>query len=405
MREKARSSSWERIPKLTLLLGKTLLLAIAIAGLFALVLLFPFEQIRNWGWDIAVFRAGSNALLHGQNPYDPANVLRFSDGAELASITNYVYAPFFAILIGPLSLLDPWLTSRAWFVINIAAYTAAIAAIMAALRWTPSLRAFTLIVLGLAIFPPFRTLLVIGQSGGIMLLLLALTFLLLSRGRQVSAGFAFGLAIFKPHLLLVPVFLTLRRQWKAVLAVLLTLLVTSIPFWSLLDDWAISLINTRADNLGYGCLAFSSAMALLQCFSESLLAQAMFTLSLIILSYWLIQDGTRPQTTLFALQLCLVVSLSLLVIDNVRVADLILLVLPFLVSLYALQSVESHLVRRSAIGLLTAAYLFPYFAQVYGRLTGHPLLFEMPIWYAAVPAGMFSATAVLLIERRYAMRE
>ncbi len=386
-------------------MGKTLLIAIAIAGLFALVLLFPFEQIRNWGWDIAVFRAGSSALLHGQNPYDPANVVKFSDGAELATIPNYVYAPFFAILIGPLSLLEPWLASRAWFVINMAACAAAIAAIMAALHWTPSLRAFTLIVLGLAFFPPFRTLLVIGQSGGIMLLLLALSFLLLSRGRQVSAGFALGLALFKPHLLLVPLFLALRRQWKVVLTVLLTLLVTSVPFWNLLDDWAISLISTRADNLGYGCLAFSSLTSLLRCFTEAPFAQALFTLILILFGYWLVREDASPQSSSFALQLGLVVSLSLFVIDNVRVADLILLVLPFLVSLYALQSVESDLVRRSVIGLLTAAYLFPYFAQVYGRLTGHPLLFEMPIWYAAMPAGLFSATTVLLIERRNTMRE
>jgi hypothetical protein len=65
--------------------------------------------------------------------------MRFSDGAELASIPNFVYAPIFAILISPLSLLEPWLASRAWFVINLIACTAAVAAIMGALRWTPTL--------------------------------------------------------------------------------------------------------------------------------------------------------------------------------------------------------------------------------------------------------------------------
>jgi hypothetical protein len=154
-----------------------LILTVAIAGLFALVLQFPFEGIQHWGWDIAVFRAGSKAFLHGQNPYDPASAVRFSDGAELASIPNFVCAPIFAILMGPLTILEPWLASRAWFVINLAACTAATVAIMAELRWTPSLRAVALIVLGLATFPPFRSLLMIGQSGGIMLLLLALAFL------------------------------------------------------------------------------------------------------------------------------------------------------------------------------------------------------------------------------------
>ena len=58
-------------------------------------------------WDVAVFRGGSKALLQGKNPHDPATVMRFSDGAELASIPNYVYAPFFAVLIELLSLSEP----------------------------------------------------------------------------------------------------------------------------------------------------------------------------------------------------------------------------------------------------------------------------------------------------------
>jgi len=45
--------------------------------------------------------------FRGKNPRDPATVMRFSDGAELASIPNYVYAPFFAVLIELLSLSEP----------------------------------------------------------------------------------------------------------------------------------------------------------------------------------------------------------------------------------------------------------------------------------------------------------
>jgi hypothetical protein len=386
--------------KQALPLVKLLILAAAIAGLVALMLRFPFEDIQHWGWDIAVFRAGSKAFLHGQNPYDPASVMRFSDGAELASIPNFVYAPIFAILISPLSLLEPWLASRAWFVINLIACTAAVAAIMGALRWTPTPRVFVLIVLGLAAFPPFRTLLVIGQSGGIMLLLLALTFLSLSRGRQASAGIALGLALFKPHLILIPIFLALRRQWKAVLAFLVTSFVISVPFWNLLDDWAISLISTRADNLGYGCLAFSSLAALLRCFAEDSLIQALFTMILILVGYWFVREDASPQSSIFALQLGLVVSLSLLVIDNVRVADLILLVFPFIVAVSQLSDVMSTQLRRGTIALLVAAYLFPYLAQIFGWVTTRPILFGMPIWYASMPTALFAATALLLVDRR-----
>lgn len=382
-----------------------LLLAGASVGLLAILMTFPFEEIQYWGWDISVFRAGSKSLLHGSNPYLPENVVRYSDGAELASVPNYVYAPYFAILIAPITYLAPAPSARIWFVINLVAYGASVILLLRTLRWIPEPREFLLIILGMAAFPPLRTLLVIGQSSGIMLLLLVMAFWLIRRSKQIAAGAFLGLALFKPHLFLVPLFLAQRRLWKVIVALLATILISMLPFWNLLDDWAIAMVQTRLENLGNGCLAFSSLSALIGCFANFQSVQAIASLAMVVLGYWFIRERSRPESSLFALQLGLVVALGLLVIDNVRVADLILLVLPFVVAISHLPRVRSVQLRRGAIALLIAAYLFPYLAQIFGWVTHRPLLFSMPIWYASMPIAVFSATALLMVDRMRILKD
>jgi hypothetical protein len=83
--------------------GRVAGLLLLLSILIATIAYAPVDDIKGWGWDVAVFRAGSKALLQVQNPYDPSNILQYADGAELATIPHFIYAPFFAVLIGPLT--------------------------------------------------------------------------------------------------------------------------------------------------------------------------------------------------------------------------------------------------------------------------------------------------------------
>ena len=157
--------------------------------LFVLLLLAPLESIEHWGWDIAVFRAGSNALIKGKNPYIPANIHRFSNGAELATIPYYVYSPFFGFLIAPVALLSPWLAFRLWFIVNIFLYVTSVVILLSALNWQPHPKVFIGIAVASAAFAPLRTLLGVGQSGVIMLFFLVQLLANQERSSMVSGYF------------------------------------------------------------------------------------------------------------------------------------------------------------------------------------------------------------------------
>lgn len=384
----------------TLPVGRTavrlILLMLAAAVLIALLSIYPFEQLQFWGWDVSVFRAGAKALLHGSNPYLAQNVVAFSDGAELASIPYFVYAPFFALLIAPLALVPPEIATRIWFVFNLACLLTAAILSLRLTDWLPEPKRLALLALAVAIYPPTRTLLVIGQSSGLMLLLLVLAVRLIRSGRPVLGGISLALATFKPHLLLIPLFLALRRQWKALAAVAATLAILSLPFVSLADDWVRALVETRSVNLGYGCVDFSSLNMLLRCLSVGSIGQLAILGLISGTAVWLVRHPVDPTSFRFLLQLGLVVGLGLMIIDNVRVADLVLLILPALIALRAATPAVPRWGRLATTGLLLSVLAGPYLVQGYGAAVGEPLLFELPIWYAGLAAAVFLALAIPL---------
>ncbi len=374
------------------------ILVLSIGLLIGLVLFLPLFDIPSWGWDIAVFRAGSKALMHGANPYLPESVERFADGAELATIPYYVYSPFFAIMIMPLALLPPWLTIRVWFLVNIVLYILSAFLILNSIHWHLRPKRIIILTLSLAAFAPLRTLLIIGQSGVIMLFFLALSLWQVKKSHHLIGGGILSLAFFKPHLILLLPFFALRRRWHFLLGFLLFLALTTLPFWRLLDDWFLSLQNARNENIMYGCYPFSSLNMALQCllptggYSKGLLWMILGILTLITIL--LIKDSAEVTSQKFDLQLAIVLTFSFLLIDNIRVADLILLIFPFLVALQALSDFTGAWNRRIVIGLLMMAYLFPYFASIF---VPRSTVGELPVWYAAMPTALYAALGLIML--------
>jgi hypothetical protein len=379
-------------------ISRITILFLSVGLLLALVLFAPLFDIPSWGWDISVFRAGSKALMYGTNPYLPESVERFADGAELATIPYYVYSPFFAIMIMPLALLPPWLTIRIWFLVNIVLYILSAILILNSLHWHPSPKRWIILTLALAAFASLRTLLIIGQSGVIMLFFLSLSFWQMKRNHHLIGGGIFSLAFFKPHLILLLPFFALRRRWRFLLGFVLFFALTTLPFWGLLDDWFLSLQNARNENIMYGCYPFSSLNMALQCllpsqsYSKVLLWVILGLLTLITIL--LIKDSALVTSQKFDLQLAIVLTFSFLVIDNIRVADLILLIFPFLVALHALRDITGAWKRRIVIGLLMMAYLFPYIALF---MQPRSIIWELPVWYAAMPTALYTALGLITI--------
>ncbi len=362
-------------------------IALALVLLIGVLLYLPLERIPSWGWDLAVFTAGSRALLNGDNPYLPGMVEQYAQGAQLATIPNFVYAPFFGILIAPLSVLPPGMVSRIWFVGNLVMYVAAFGLLLNAFGWRPRTREFLWLVIGLGVFPPFRTLVTLGQSAGLLLFLTALVYWLMVRGRHPAAGAALALTTFKPHLAMLPMLLAARRNWRALTAFAIAALAIALPFLGLLDDWLKALVDTRTLNLSFGCLPLSSLTAFASCFVDAplplTLVQVLITAAVVAILAVQPRPGGFDRRRL-GYEFSLVISLSLLVFDNVRVADQVLLVFPMLFALSEARRSDVGRRRSGIIALLLMAYLSPYLAQIYGLVIGRPNLYGLPIWYAIV---------------------
>jgi hypothetical protein len=131
----------------------------------------------------------------------------------------HLLPPWVTLLFYPLALLPFRAAYVVWGVTILVLVGAAIALLVraAGLRG----RAAILAAAGAASSLPVLVLLVQGQSDAPMLLGLAATALFWVRGRQVGAGAAAALSLFKPQLMiLVPLLFLVRRSWRALAAFL-----------------------------------------------------------------------------------------------------------------------------------------------------------------------------------------
>jgi len=376
---------------------RPLALVASISLLVAALSTVPLEGVFSWGWDASVFRAGSRALLAGENPYDPASIRRFSDGAELATIPYFVYAPFFAILFVPFAILPPGMALRAWLLANLGMVLAASALTLNLPTGGGGRRSLLVGAAAVAFFPPLRTLLIVGQSSAVMFVVLVASVHLVKKARGLLGGMLLSLAFFKPHLALTPIFLGLRRLGRPLLGIAAGLVILSLPFAFWIDDWVMALVKTRTENLSYGCLPFASVQALLACLLPSPGASAWMRFAILALpvaaTVLLCARAYSPTSAAFELQLAMVVALSLMVFDNVRVADLILLLYPVLLLLRVAGGFP-RITRLVILGLILTAYAFPYAAQLWAH---DAILGSLPVWYSVTSICVFAAVLVALI--------
>ncbi len=382
-----------------------IILTLAVTALVGLLLFAPLPTGGSWGWDVAIFRAGARALMQGQNPYLPANIPRFADGAQLATIPFYTYSPIFAVLVAPLAALPPWLAFRFWFLGNLALYFASILLIIKAIGWKISIRGLVLLMLVMAAFAPLRTLLIIGQSGVVMLFFLSLSYWLLKHTHPGWAGAALSLAFFKPHLILLIPFFIWRRQWRLLGGFLTATVLAALPFWSLVGDWMRTIFSTRGANIQYGCLPFSSLPMFLKCLMPDHFPYTWAIWGILVLvglvALWLVWEPVPTASHRFDLQIASVILLGLLLIDNIRVADQVLAIFAMLVIFHETSLLPKGWLKRASVGLVMAAYLAPYIADGMSLAT-KDMMWIQPVWYTLVTLALFGALAVLVISEKAA---
>jgi hypothetical protein len=362
-----------------------ILLVIAAGALLGLIMLAPLSNITQWGIDGNVFRAGAKALRLGQSPYEEPTILRYADGGPLGNIHNFVYAPIFAWLLGPLGWFSPEIGLRLWFVANLIMYFASVWLLLKAINWMPAPKAFLGLMLVLVAFPPLRTTLIIGQNTIFLLFWFALSYFLLKHSRPLLSGLALSFAFFKPHLILLLPFYVLKRQWRVLGGWGLGFALSLLPFWYLWGDWLASVADTYELNQAVGgCLRMVSFTSLVRCFSPPGIADVLFwilSLTLIGGVLWLVRRRNVPQQPAFDRDMALILCITTLALDNIRIADQIMLLMPLLVILRDWPKLTSRGRRVWQVALLGSVFIIPYAVDL---LQGRNIAYILPLWYVGV---------------------
>lgn len=198
-------------------------IALTIACLGALF--FGFWHLHSgtgwfWGSDFRVFYFAAEAVRHGADPYTAviAWIHTYSPTTHLGTTfatKSYVYGPFFALLLTPLSLLPNLWAMVIWNLCNLVFLTAAMYCLLRIAGISPS-RLHVLVLAAAAVVTlPVQTEFFLGQSDIFVLFCICAAFYLLLEGGPVTGGIllAMGCAT-KPTLLVLVIFMLWKREWK-----------------------------------------------------------------------------------------------------------------------------------------------------------------------------------------------
>lgn len=215
----------------------TILIVILVhaAGTFAYLALW--RTITDPAFDVNDFKAyytGALALSEGRRDllYPDASTLnlgvlpdqpwvRYAVERGVPHPSGYIYPPFLAVLLRPLTVLDYHRANQVWFALNVLLFAATVAALVTLRPGRPDpISAGVTILVSLCFYPTLRAF-QCGQVSLAMLFLLASALWFLERGKDTAAGVlvALGAAVKLTPAILILFFIAARRYRAAVASI------------------------------------------------------------------------------------------------------------------------------------------------------------------------------------------
>jgi hypothetical protein len=200
----------------------------------------------RFGWaDFRTFYLAGVDVRAGGNPYLGAisfiHAYTPTGNGSYWTTQVYVYAPFFAYLMVPLTLLPHWGALTAWDLLNVAFLVFSVYAALRAAGLRPGAAMLLVLAAASAVTLPVHREWDLGQSDLLVMALICAALWLRSAGRAGLAGVVLGAGCaVKPELLLLALFLLWRRDFRFALAATLSTVVLGLAPFLLLGQRAWS---------------------------------------------------------------------------------------------------------------------------------------------------------------------
>lgn len=379
-----------------------ILIAVAVLALALNAVNLPFV-----GRDFISFWTGAQALRAGHSPYDQAFQMAVQQAngwdvrTELFPFHPYVYPPWLAVLIWPLTWLPYRLALAVWLALNLVLAAVAVIVLLGLLRPRNRRTALPLAWLMLFLYLPVLHGLVVGQTHLLLFFLMAIAVWGNATRHDRAAGLALGLMSVKPQVGLVlaaafGVYWLVQRRWRAVVSLIVTGLICAAISCVLVPNWITDMLAasdrftalTGLPLLPSGFRDYPTVYAAVRVGLEQspiLLFTAPITLAVLMLGAVRLRSITQsPRWFSMVMIACL-----LLLTPYARVYELTLLLAPMLYVLLATDIRASRLVRAAVVG---GVYAWP-FVMLAWRADG-----VWNVWSALMLTG-----AVLILPRARAI--
>ncbi len=289
--------------------------------------------------DFFTFWLGGRLASQGQDVYNSTQWVGAHSVYGSTWIPNlyYVYPLFTAILFIPLGLLPIEAAAFVWLLISFLSILVSLVILLKLwkpLSWQKWVIPFTLV---LCLFRPIILIFLMGQVGGLLLLLIVLAIYLISTGKPVFAHGLLAFLLIKPNIG-VPllgaycVWLLWRGKWKnlavlasASLALLLVPLLID-PIW-IRNYIQVGLYKSQIDNL-YPTLRGLAGLVTENRVTATTLLWAASSLALVVGVIVVVKKLKKTITA--AEMLCFSILICLLVTPYLRSYDFLLLLIPIL---------------------------------------------------------------------------
>ncbi|MDP3940700.1 MAG: glycosyltransferase family 87 protein [bacterium] len=327
--------------------------------------------------DFTVYYNGSLSFLHGQNPY-----IKTPD-----YFSNYVYPPFAVLLFLPFSLIDPHIASLLFTFISLLSAVFGVYFCLKALRED---KASVFLIATALLFLAFPTKFTfgMGQVNLVVFLLLSLAFFFWKRRNPIIAGVFLGLCFsikLFPFLLLV--YFLLRKDWRilvssAITFVVIAVLTGLITGFSLYSYFFQNILPGIASSYqsGYYNQALSGFFARLPLDREIGMVLKTSISLLFIVATFLIVYLRRKNQSLSSLMFTILITLSLIVNPFSWQHHFVWLILPFLVTFYAIKRRDFFSYIFLFLSYVLIAMNIRYPDTLYLLLQSHVLFGAILLW-------------------------